>query len=148
MDTHLKMIVGGGGYGVVLYEGNKATKYFYSEADYKALKYEANIQRKVRQLFLDNNVNIKVPEIYNVYNRYQKLNVLDINVLCGIEMEHIKPLKCLDNISSQIHLAFGYNGNDIDSEWIVNNSQIPRGFYMSAELSNEIARDDIERKKL
>jgi hypothetical protein len=131
---HLKMIVGGGGYGVVLYEGNKATKYFYSETDCKALEYEANIQRKVRQLFLDNNLSIKIPKIYNVYNHHQKLNIFDVPVLCGIEMEYIKPLKCLDNISSQIHLAFGYNGDDIDTEWIVNSSGIPRGFYMSAEL--------------
>lgn len=149
-----KMIVGGGGYGIVLYENSKATKYFYSETDCKSLSYEADIQKKVRQLFIENNIAIKVPEIYNVYTSYQKLNLgasRDVDVLCGIEMEYIKPLKCLDNVSSQIHLAFGYNGDDIDSEWLVSNSQIPRGFYASQvmiemilnEQNSSVSIDDI-----
>lgn len=129
------MIVGGGGYGIVLYEGEKAIKYFYDENACDSLRYEANIQIKVRQLFLENH--IKIPKIYNVYTKYQKLSLGEsniIDVVCGIEMEYIKPLKCLDNVSSQIHLAFGYNRDDIDTEWLVNSSRISRGFFMSAEL--------------
>ena len=136
-------IIGGGGYGLAVLSDNLITKYFYEIEECNKIIEEANIQRRVRQIFIDNNINIKVPEIYNVYTRRQKLELIDKDVLCGIEMEYIKPLKCIDNIHSQIHLAFGYNGTDIDTEWLVSNSGIPRGFYMSSELL-EIVLDELK----
>ena len=126
------MIIGGGGYGLVALKDDKATKYFYDIESCEKIKEEAAIQKRVRQIFIDNKVNIRVPEIYNLYNFNQKIN--DKTMLYGIEMEYVPILKAIDGINSQIHLAFGYTQDDIDSEWIVKDSNIPRGFYASQEM--------------
>ena len=126
------MIIGGGGYGLVALKDDRATKYFYDIESCEKIREEATIQKRVRQIFIDNKVNIRVPEIYNVFNSTQKIN--DKTMLCGIEMEYVPILKAIDGVSSQIHLAFGYTQYDIDSEWIVKDSNIPRGFYASQEM--------------
>lgn len=137
------MIIGGGGYGLVALKENRATKYFYDIEACQKIKEEANIQKKVRQIFIDNNINIRVPEIYNIFNSLRKIN--DITMLCGIEMEYVPILKAIDGISSQIHLAFGYTQDDIDMEWLVASSKIPRGFYASQEMI-EIILEERESK--
>jgi hypothetical protein len=137
--TNESRIAGAGGYGVVLEIDNYVVKLLKNINDCPALINEANIQLAARNAVLNANIDIFIPNIFTyetepiVWRREQ--------YICGIIMEKIP---AYDN-DGQLHIILGDSDEMILNRVVgvkisdaVASTNLPRGFYASPELLEEI----------
>ena len=130
------IILGAGGYGIVVKLGTQAVKLFYDTNAHTPLIVESQLQQKAAHLLSGI---IKVPHIETT--TICLFTWRSTPYLCGITMT---PIESPPEFGGhQLHVLLGYDGSDMDTVWLKDSGKPPghdnppRGFFASPETMED-----------